>query len=135
MTTQKPIKTVLGILVGLVAYMIIGSLGLSLLSIIWADHAISSKDKSFTFAMLLSRLLIAIFASIVAGIGATKISNDNGKSAWFVGAIIFCIAAYIHFFMVWSDYPVWYHFAYLLPIIPIIGLSNLVLCKWGSGAN
>jgi chromate transport protein ChrA len=118
-----------GILSGLIAYMIIGSLCLYLLLISWADYAVHSKDKSYTFEMLLSRLFIGIIASIIAGIIATKMTNDKEKSAWFVGTIIFFIAAYNHFFMVWTDYPVWYHFAYLLPIIPITGLSHYFFCK------
>jgi hypothetical protein len=124
MTNQKTLNVFFGILAGFVAYMVIGSLGLYLLKISWADYAISSKDKSYTFAMLLSRLFIGIFASIAAGVSATKIANDKGKSAWFAGVIVFCVAAYIHFVRVWTDYPVWYHFAYLLPIIPIIGISH-----------
>ena len=128
-TNTKTIEIFFGVLAGLVAYMIVGSLGLYLLKISWADYAISSKNKSYTSAMLLSRLFIGIFASITAGIGTTKITNDNGKSAWFVGAIVFCVAAYIHFFSVWTDYPVWYHFAYLFPIIPIIALSHYIFYK------
>lgn len=123
-TSPKATKVFLGILAGLAAYAIIGSLGLYLLKISWADYAIASEDKSYTLAMLLSRLFIGILASIAAGISATKIANDKGKSAWFVGAIVFCLAAYTHFVKVWADYPVWYHFSYLLPIIPITGLSH-----------
>ena len=79
--------------------------------------------------MLLSRLLIGILASVFAGIIATKTANDEGKSAWTVGVIILCIASYIHFFKVWKDYPAWYHLAYLLPIIPITGLSRILFPK------
>lgn len=121
---QKTIKVFLGILAGLAAYAIIGSLGLYLLKISWAAYAIASENKSYTLPMLLSRILVGILASIAAGISAAKISNDKGKSAWFAGVIVFCWAAYIHIFKVWTDYPIWYHLAYLLPIIPIIGLSH-----------
>ena len=113
-----------GVLAGLSAYMIIGSIGLYLLKICWADYASSSIDKSYTLAMLLSRLFVGILASICTGISTTKIANNSVRSAWFVGAIVFCGAAYIHFVRVWIDYPVWYHFAYLLPIIPVIGISH-----------
>jgi hypothetical protein len=129
MTNQNIKKVFLGILTGLIAYMIIGLLGLYLLRISWADYAISNKDKSYTLIMLLSRLFVGIIAAIVAGISATKIANDNGKSAWYVGAIVFCVAAYDHFFRIWNDYPAWYHFAYLLPLLPVIGLSGYFIHK------
>lgn len=130
MTNQKTLLLFLGILAGLIAYTIIGSLGLYLLRISWADYAIHSRDKSYTLEMLLSRLSIGILAAVASGISAAKIANDNGRSAWFVGAILFCVGSYFHFnTAVWTEYPVWYHFAYVLPIIPITGLSNYYFCK------
>lgn len=123
-------KIFYGILAGLIAYIITGSIGLYLLRNCWTDYAIASKDKSYTFEMLLFRLFVGISASIIAGVIATKITNDKGKSAWFVGTIVFFFAAYIHFFRVWSEYPGWYHVAYLLPIIPITGLSHYLISKW-----
>jgi hypothetical protein len=118
-----------GILVGLIIYVIIGSIGLYLLRICWKDYAIASKDKSYTFEMMLCRLLVGVIASIITGISTTKITKDKGKNAWLVGAIIFCSVAYIHFILIWKDYPAWYHFAYLTPIIPIIGLSPYFFIK------
>jgi hypothetical protein len=117
-------KFYLGIITGLIIYAIIGLLGLYLLKICWVGYNIASLDKSYTIQMLLSRLLVATLASVTAGISGSKIANDKGKSSWFVAVIVFCIAGYTHFVLVWTDYPVWYHFAYLLPIIPTIGLCH-----------
>ncbi len=130
MANKKITDLIFGVLAGLIAYSIIGKLGLYLLQISWADYAIHSKDKSYTVEMLLSRLFIAILAAISASITATKIENDRGKGAWFVGAIVFCVGLYIHLItIVWTEYPVWYHFAFLLPIIPVIGLSHYIFLK------
>ena len=118
-----------GILSGLTVYIISGSIGLYLLRTWWPDYAIASKDKSYTVDMLWSRLVIGILASVCAGIVTTKMASDKGKSAWSVGTILFCIAAYIHFFRVWTDYPAWYHFVYLLSILPITGLSHHLFAK------
>jgi hypothetical protein len=122
-------KFYIGIITGLIIYALIGLLGMYILKMGWADYKIASVDKSYTIQMLLSRLLVAIFASVAAGICGSKIANDKGKSSWFVAVIVFCIAGYIHFVRVWADYPVWYHFAYLLPIIPTIGLSHYFFTK------
>ncbi len=116
-----------GILSGIIVYAIVGLIGLNLLLIFWPDYAIASIDKSYTLEMLWSRLIIGIVAAVFAGITATKIANNEGKASFVVGVIVCCIAGYIHFFRVWPDYPVWYHFAYLLPVIPIIGLSQYFL--------
>lgn len=129
-TKNRTIKqNIYGIPTGLIVYIIVGSIGLYLLRACWPEYAIASKDKSYNFEMLLSRLLIGILASVFAGVITTKIANDEGRSAWYVGAIVFSVAAYIHFFRVWTDYPTWYHFAYLLPIIPIAGLTHILITK------
>jgi len=73
--------------------------------------------------MLITRLSIRIVASKLGGMTATKIANDNGKSACLIGVIIFSFAAYIHLIKEWSDYPIGYHFTYLILIIPVTGLS------------
>ena len=122
-------NTFYGILSGLTVYAMIGTIGLYMLRICWHEYSIASMDKSYTFEMLLSRLSVGIIASVFAGIFATKIANEKGKTAWLVGVIVFCVAAYIHFFRVWADYPAWYHFTYLAPIIPITGLSHYLAAK------
>jgi uncharacterized membrane protein YeaQ/YmgE (transglycosylase-associated protein family) len=128
MTNPKTKPLIFGILAGLIAYAMIGSFGLFVLRISWADYAIASKDKSYTLTMMIFRLSVGILAAIIAGISATKIANNEGESAWFVGIILFCVGSYNHFFTsVWTDYPVWYHLAFVIPIIPVIGLSYYLL--------
>ncbi len=128
-TPKSRSKKYYGILSGLTVYIIVGSIGLYLLRTCWPAYAIASKDKSYTREMLLSRLLIGILAAAFSGTIATKIAQDKGKSAWLVGATVCCVAAYIHFCRVWQDYPAWYHAAYLLPIIPITGLSHYFIAN------
>jgi hypothetical protein len=130
MKNPKPKHLILGILAGLIAYAMIGLFGLFLLRFSWADYAIASKDKSYTLTMMIFRLSVGILAAIFAGISATKIANDEGKSAWFVGIIVFCVGCYNHFFTsVWTDYPIWYHFAFILPIIPVTRFSHRLLLR------
>jgi hypothetical protein len=122
-------KTIYSILAGLLAYAIIGKLGLHLLKIYWSNYALREIDKSYTLTMLLSRQVVGIAASVIAGVTSTKLSSNNKRSAWLVGVIIFGLAAYHHLFNVWNDYPVWYHLAYLLPIVPVVGLSQYLVGK------
>ena len=130
MTNQKSKPLIFGILAGLIAYAMIGSFGLFMLRISWTDYAVASKDKSYNSTMMIFRLFVGILAAIFAGISATKIANDEGKSAWFVGVIVFCVGSYNHFFTtVWTEYPVWYHLTFVIPIIPVIGLSGHLLTK------
>ena len=125
MHNQKAVKVIYGTLAGLAMYAITGSLGLFLLRFCWAEYALRSEDKSYTLEMLLCRLSAGILAAMTAGISTTKIAGDNGRSAWLVALVVFCAGSYIHLLTTtWTQYPVWYHFAYLLPIIPITGFSR-----------
>lgn len=127
--SKETIKFILSIFAGLVGYATVGSLGLYLLKMCWTDYAMSSIDKSYTLEMLLSRLFVALIAAISASILTTKTSKQQGNSIGYIAIIIFSIATYIHLFRVWTDYPIWYHLTYLLPIIPIILLTNYYLTK------
>jgi peptidoglycan/LPS O-acetylase OafA/YrhL len=114
------------VLAGLIAYAAIGKLGLYLLQVSWAGYALHSTDKSYSTGMLLARLLVGVLASVAAGITVAKVTNSQRKSAWIVGVIVLCGASYIHFMTkTWTDYPLWYHLAYVLPIVPVIALSRL----------
>ncbi|MGL4599294.1 MAG: hypothetical protein ACRCYO_17360 [Bacteroidia bacterium] len=125
MTDKKTVKFIFGIIAGLIAYALVGKFGLYLLQISWSDYALHSKDKSYTLEMLLSRQLVGILASITASISTVKIANEIRKSPWIVGAIVCCGGSYIHFMTItWTEYPIWYHFAYVIPIIPVIGLGH-----------
>ena len=117
---------ILGMLCGVIAYAIVGAIGLYILRMSWPDYALATLEKSYSFQMLLSRLFIGAVAAIFAGILATKIAKDKGKTAWIVGGIVFCIAAYIHFFRVWNDYAAWYHFVYLFSIVIFTGGRSLI---------
>jgi hypothetical protein len=123
----KARKVFFGILAGPILYVFIGTISLYLLKISWTDYAIASIDKSYTIEMLLCRLAAGIIAAIVTGVVTTKIANDNGRSAWLVGIFVFCVAAFIHFVQIWNDYPAWYHFAYVVPIVPVVGLSGFFI--------
>lgn len=112
------------------AYALVGKRGLYLLLMSWRDYATHSSDKSFTLPMLFARLLVGLLAATTASISATKLTNDSGKSAWVVGTLVFMAASYVHLLTaVWSEYPAWYHWAYLLPILPVTGLSHTLLGK------
>ena len=116
-----------GILAGLVAYAIFGKVGLYLLQVCWSDYDLHSIDKSFTVPMLAARLFVGNIASIAAGVAATKMGDNKGKSAWVVGTLVFIGAAYVHFMTItWTEYPLWYHLTYVLPIVPVIGLSGFL---------
>ena len=41
-----------------------------------------------------------------------------------VGGIFLLISLPPHLYTVWDEYPAWYHFVYLLSLVPIAGFSG-----------
>ncbi|MFN8342955.1 MAG: hypothetical protein U0V64_14935 [Cyclobacteriaceae bacterium] len=114
-----------GIVAGLIAYAISGKLGLYLLQLCWSAYETHSADRSYTLSMLLARLFVGTLAAIAAGVAATKFARDKGRTALLVGLLAFSGGAYVHFLTdTWTAYPIWYHLAYVLPIIPVTGLGG-----------
>ncbi len=112
------------VLGGLASFLIIGATGLAALRLGWADYARAEPTKAYTFGMLIARLTIALIASATAGVVATKIARTGAGAAWWVGVFLLAGSAPIHLVTQWADYRAWYHFAYLLPLIPVTGLSG-----------
>jgi hypothetical protein len=102
----------------LLAWVAVGSLGLLLLRVGWPAYAVAEPAKAYTTAMLLSRLGVAVLASLTAGIAAGLLGGT--RAAWIAGAMLTAPSAWIHVAIVWSDYPAWYHLVYLVSVAPVL---------------
>jgi hypothetical protein len=111
-----------GIVVGLTTWVVTGSAGLLALRLLWPAYAVAEPTKAYTVAMLCGRLTVALACSVAAGPVAAKIAGS--RAAWCGGLILLAFSAPVHLVRVWADYPVWYHLAYLVPLVPVTGLSG-----------
>ena len=109
---------------GLLAFLVAGVTGLAVLSALWPAYASAVPTKAFSTVMLLSRLGVAVTASIVAGLVAGGLGGPRAARA--VGYVLTALSAVIHVGIVWADYPVWYHVVYLLSLVPVTALAGLV---------
>jgi hypothetical protein len=117
-------RVVIGVLAGLAGWIVLALIGLFLLHTGWAAYAAAEQTKTYTFAMLLSRLTISVACSVVSGFVAVVTAKSNWRAGWWLGALLLLASVPIHLFSVWADYPVWYHVAYLLPLMPITGFGG-----------
>jgi len=85
-------------------------------------------EKAFTLTMLFARLII--FTALIAGTAgvATLVAGDR-RVAWLVGGIILVLSLPQHLYYVWDDYATWYHFVYLVTILPIAVYSGRAV-RW-----
>ena len=109
--------------------------GFSLLRVLWPDYALAEPEKAFTLTMLFARLVIFTgMISATAGV-ATLVAGDR-RVAWIAGGLILALSLPPHLYpgYVWEDYPAWYHFVYLLSILPIAAYSGRLVRRVLPGA-
>lgn len=73
--------------------------------------------------MLWTRLGLSQISIIFVGVVTVYISRQP-KHAWIAAIILFVPCAAMHIFMVWEFWPIWYHFVFLVPLIPSIGFAG-----------
>ncbi len=117
------LKFGLGIIIGFVAWVAVGLLGLASLKLSWPEYAEAIDMFSFTVPMLLARLVVGVLSSFAAGWAAYAISRMN-KSVWVLATLLLVYASYMHFFVLWDNFPGWFHFSYIVPLLPLIILGG-----------
>ena len=117
------LRKLLGIVGGLIAFTLIGTVGFFLLRISWPDYALAEKEMTFTLAMLVSRLALSVVCSVGAGWAAVLLAKGDSRTAWWLGVLMLVIFIPIHYGL-WDKFPVWYHLVFLITLAPIIGFSG-----------
>lgn len=115
-------RTVLSVVAGLVAWaLVVTLLNFGLRAAIPGYHA-AEATLQFTMAMKIGRLSEAALTSIVAGAVVGWIDPSRKWAPWLVGLIVLAMFLPVHIGL-WSRFPVWYHLAFLVPLVPLVVLG------------
>ena len=127
------LRLVTGLVLGCVTAWAIMAVGFTSLRSVWPDYVIADPENAFTLPMFFARL--SIFAALTAGGAcvATLVAGD-GRAAWIVGGLLLLVSLPPHLYYLWDDYPAWYHFVYLLSIVPIAAYSGRAVRRTFPGA-
>ncbi len=111
-------------LAGFATWIVIGGAGFFLLRSISLSYALAEPTKAYTFPMLLSRLMVGVVCTLAAGAVATATAKGSRIASYWLAFVLFLLSAPIHLpthlgISVWADYPLWYHVAYLVPLMPL----------------
>jgi hypothetical protein len=112
-------RATLACLAGLLTWMIVVTLINRLLRLTITDYAAAEKTLQFTLAMKWARLLMALITSLAAGAVTRSVATQSRSAPWIVGSLIFALFLPFHV-AIWSQFPLWYHLFFLLPIIPAV---------------
>jgi hypothetical protein len=118
-------RTVGGIVAGLVAWAIIVTVLNFGLRIAIPGYHSAEATLQFTLAMKLGRLTEAALTSIAAGAVVGWIAPSIKWAPWLAGLVVLALFLPVHVSL-WNKFPVWYHLAFLVPIMPLTGLGGML---------
>src|SRR5262245_15337088 len=111
-------KTILGVVVGLVAWVVLASIAGLILRAAWSDYAAVAESMAFTLPMLIARLTISAVTLLAAARVTALIAPRATIATVALGAVL--VAAFVPIHIgVWDRFPVWYHLTFLLTLVPL----------------
>ena len=115
-------RTVLAVLGGLLAWVVIVSLinrGLRL----WLPGYVAAEPvQAFTLTMKIARLSMAAVTSVIAGALTRAIAPSSRWAPSIVGGVLLAAFLPMHI-AIWDKFPVWYHLTFLIPLLPLVVLG------------
>ena len=121
------IRIILGVIVGFIAWSIIwvGSDQVLIISLDWyRDHQMAFQKAVFnkeafdpSTTVLCMNLIRSIVTSVICGFLAALVAGENRRSPLVLGIILLVVGILVEV-IAWNYLPMWYHFAFLLLLIP-----------------
>ena len=110
------------VVAGLAAWVVIATILDRALRFVWPDYAAALPVFHFTLPMMFARLTEGALTTIAAGWFARWIARTPLWLAYVQGGLILLAFLPVHY-RLWHDFPVWYHLAFLVPLIPLTWLG------------
>ena len=120
-----------GIVGGLIAWLIVASIGNLLLRMFWPGYAAVEAAMTFTLGMLLARLALGAVSSLCAGFAAAWITKGNARITYVLGVLLTVLFLPLHY-RLWDKFPVWYHLLFLATLFPLTLLGASLWTRRGS---
>ena len=112
------IKMIAGIVAGLIAWIIVATIGNLMFRVAWPGYAEAEISMMFTLAMMVARLLLGALSSLCAGFVAAWITKRNGTGAKVLGIVVTAMFLPVHY-LLWDKFPIWYHVIFLASLFPL----------------
>jgi hypothetical protein len=120
------IRTVAGIVAGLIVWITVATIGNLLFRVSWRGYAEAEISMTFTLAMMVARLLLGALSSVCAGLAVAWITKGNGMAAKVLGIVVTVMFVPVHYGL-WDKFPIWYHAIFLASLFPLMLLGATIL--------
>ena len=122
-------RSVLGVVAGVVAWMVGFWILAILLAELWPDYAVHGRQWTkehvfaFTAAMACCNLLLWVLAEIGAGWAAGRIARRR-EAVWVLAGLLGVYLAVVHLVLYWPHFPWWYNLGVVIPAVPAVLLGG-----------
>jgi hypothetical protein len=116
-------KKTLGVVAGLAVWIAVVSVAGVIMRASWPAYARVADAMTFTFPMLAARLSIGALATLAAGLVTATIAPLSVLTRLMPGVLLVIAFIPVHV-MLWDRFPVWYHLAFLLSLVPLSYLGG-----------
>ncbi len=119
------VRTLLGVVVGAVSWMVGFWILAIVLAQLWPDYAIHGRQWiregvfTFTQPMACCNLLFWVLAEIGAGWVAGKIAKRR-DAVWVLAGLLGIYLAAMHLVLYWPRFPWWYNLGVVIPAVPAV---------------
>lgn len=111
-------KAVVGIVAGLAVWIAIVIVAGMIVRVSWPAYASVAAAMTFTLPMLVARLSIGALATLAAGL-VTTVIVPRSMLVRLMPGVILLVAFIPQHIILWNTFPVWYHLAFLLTLVPL----------------
>jgi hypothetical protein len=121
-------RSVLGVVIGVAAWMVAFFVLATLLAQLWPDYAVHGRQWmregvfTFTPAMAGCNLALWVFAETGAGWVTAKIARRR-TAVWVLAALVGIYLAAVHLLFDWPRFPPWYNLGVVIPAVPAVLLG------------
>ena len=119
-------RSILACLAGLLTWMVVVTLINRVLRLSLADYSTAEHTLQFTLVMKWARLGMAILTSVTAGAVTAAIDRSSRWAPLIVGCVVLAMFLPVHI-AIWNKFPIWYHLAFLLTIVPAVLVGALLI--------
>jgi hypothetical protein len=123
------VRSVLGVVVGAVVWMVGFFVLALLLAQLWPDYAIHGRQwmrqNVFTFTPLMAccNLVFWVLTDMGAGWAAGNIAKRR-EAVWVLAGLVGIYLAGLHLVLYWPRFPWWYNLGVVIPAVPAVFLGG-----------
>ena len=110
-------RKILGVVAGLIVWLVVTTVAGLILRAAWPEYARVAEAMTFSLGMKVARLSIGAIATLAMGWVVAAVTRST--TAILVAAAILLVAFIPVHISLWDKFPVWYHLAFLLSLVPL----------------